>query len=200
MSSAFTYGLLRPPSRPLPLLSYPRLVSCIFSWMFLPCAVVLRPRPYSAFTRTVFQVIRAVSEAWYGSSFGERLLIHISYSPRRYILLRLPFVSLIHFLNFYHDIKKIGWFFLLHLLKCHDFLSTQRNNIGLRNVFLYLHFCLQRKCSVGYYRYVSCEFQIVADGPVAYVILHQEACGHVISNTANYWPLFKLSDAHTILR
>jgi hypothetical protein len=112
VSSAFTYGLLRPPSRPLPLLSYPRLVSCIFSWMFLPCAVVLRPRPYSAFTRTVFQVIRAVSEAWYGSSFGERLLIHISYSPRRYILLRLPFVSLIHFLNFYHDIQEnqVGFF------------------------------------------------------------------------------------------
>ncbi|TVU43863.1 hypothetical protein EJB05_10363 [Eragrostis curvula] len=29
------------------------------------------------------QVIRAVSHAWYGSDFGERLLIHISYSPRR---------------------------------------------------------------------------------------------------------------------
>nr|CAB3479612.1 unnamed protein product [Digitaria exilis] len=29
------------------------------------------------------QVIRAVSQAWYGSTFNERLLIHISYSPRR---------------------------------------------------------------------------------------------------------------------
>ncbi|OEL17861.1 hypothetical protein BAE44_0021121 [Dichanthelium oligosanthes] len=29
------------------------------------------------------QVIRAVSQAWYGSAFSERLLIHISYSPRR---------------------------------------------------------------------------------------------------------------------
>ncbi|KAK3122476.1 hypothetical protein QOZ80_8AG0614160 [Eleusine coracana subsp. coracana] len=30
------------------------------------------------------QVIRAVSHACYGSSFGDRLLIHISYSPRRW--------------------------------------------------------------------------------------------------------------------
>ncbi|KAF8712562.1 hypothetical protein HU200_028315 [Digitaria exilis] len=30
------------------------------------------------------QVIRAVSQAWYGSTFSERLLIHISYSPRRW--------------------------------------------------------------------------------------------------------------------
>ncbi|CAL5009244.1 unnamed protein product [Urochloa decumbens] len=29
------------------------------------------------------QVIRAVSQAWYGRAFTERLLIHISYSPRR---------------------------------------------------------------------------------------------------------------------
>lgn len=78
MSSVFTYGLPRPPSRPLPLLSYPRLVSFIF-WLVL-CAVISRV-PFS------IQVIRAVSHAWYGSGFGERLLIHISYSPRRYILL-----------------------------------------------------------------------------------------------------------------
>ncbi|KAK8450300.1 hypothetical protein SEVIR_6G001600v4 [Setaria viridis] len=31
-----------------------------------------------------FQVIRAVSQAWYGRAFTERLLIHISYSPRRW--------------------------------------------------------------------------------------------------------------------
>ncbi|WVZ95608.1 hypothetical protein U9M48_041346 [Paspalum notatum var. saurae] len=30
------------------------------------------------------QVIRAISQAWYGSAFSERLLIHISYSPRRW--------------------------------------------------------------------------------------------------------------------
>ncbi|RCV29301.1 hypothetical protein SETIT_6G001800v2 [Setaria italica] len=30
------------------------------------------------------QVIRAVSQAWYGRAFTERLLIHISYSPRRW--------------------------------------------------------------------------------------------------------------------
>ncbi|XP_062196415.1 uncharacterized protein LOC133899441 [Phragmites australis] len=30
------------------------------------------------------QVIRVVSHAWYGSGFDERLLIHISYSPRRW--------------------------------------------------------------------------------------------------------------------
>ena len=33
--------------------------------------------------RSIFQVIRAVSQSCYGSTHGERLLIHISYSPRR---------------------------------------------------------------------------------------------------------------------
>ncbi|KAL6857066.1 hypothetical protein ACP4OV_018448 [Aristida adscensionis] len=33
---------------------------------------------------TLSQVVREVSHAWYGSGFGERLLIHISYSPRRW--------------------------------------------------------------------------------------------------------------------
>ncbi|KAJ1266752.1 hypothetical protein BS78_07G002100 [Paspalum vaginatum] len=30
------------------------------------------------------QVIRAISQAWYGTAFSERLLVHISYSPRRW--------------------------------------------------------------------------------------------------------------------
>jgi hypothetical protein len=45
----------------------------------------------------VFQVIRAISQACYGSACGERLLIHISYSPRRccLIFLHVNFGSLL---------------------------------------------------------------------------------------------------------
>ncbi|GJN12687.1 hypothetical protein PR202_ga30989 [Eleusine coracana subsp. coracana] len=42
------------------------------------------------------QVIRAVSHACYGSSFGDRLLIHISYSPRRLTVVQAePFKKII---------------------------------------------------------------------------------------------------------
>ncbi|GJN39947.1 hypothetical protein PR202_gb29101 [Eleusine coracana subsp. coracana] len=42
------------------------------------------------------QVIRAVSNACYGSSFGDRMLIHISYSPRRLTVVQAePFKKII---------------------------------------------------------------------------------------------------------
>jgi hypothetical protein len=43
-------------------------------------------------------------------------------------------------------------------------------------------------------------FLCVTDGPVVYVRLPQQVCVRVILNTANYYLLFKLSDAHIILR
>ncbi|KAL6658685.1 hypothetical protein ACP70R_002725 [Stipagrostis hirtigluma subsp. patula] len=42
------------------------------------------------------QVIREVSYAWYGSAFGERLLLHVSYAPRRSAIVRAePFKKVI---------------------------------------------------------------------------------------------------------
>ena len=43
-------------------------------------------------------------------------------------------------------------------------------------------------------------FSFVTDGPVVYARLHQQVCVRVILNTANYYLLFKLSDAHIVLR
>jgi hypothetical protein len=61
-------------------------------------------------TDVILQVIRVVSQAvpWYGSDFDERLLIHLSYSPRRCC------IFLVSYFGFLPPISRCGNWQHLH--------------------------------------------------------------------------------------